>query len=930
MTSNAGQHKATVVLDGKSDGLNKAAREASTRVGVLEAEVDKLREELGRASQRLDEQTSALERHRQQMRADAEATRQARAEQKEWSAAIKRARAEIATAEKAQADAMKKAKAEVAAAEKAQADAFAHAQRRMQEAGTRTSTGVEQQASAWSRARGALADYTLIAGGAFSAIERGAEVVSALADRSVQVNNVMGNLPFAIDKARAATGGMVKDMELATAASTLMSTGVVDNAKDFADLARAAQALGGRAGIDTARSFESLTAALARGSTEMLDNLGIVLKKEQAEREYADTLGKTREALTDTEKAEAFRKVAMTKIIEAARGIRVDTDSAGAAVQRFEADLDRLQNKALGGAQANVSLRKGLQQVALTYRESGKEVRTYGADADQLRDLLNDLQVGTDELSISNAQLGRELDKIRKEELARIEGLIFQGEATDEHIEQLKFLRTVLGDAALVGQDAVDAAIKRQEEEALAARQARQALDEELRTLQLSIAFLEGKGDEERLLNAALADEVELRAKILELEGKSAEAATLRGDLELKAQRAAGQALRGRSGGGRRRDAEWGLDAVFGDTEAILGRLEAQERRAQASLERTGRGATARFRELHEQLQRDREAMEGLQELSDRINAAAAGGGVLDGMNDPFDLEAYAAVQERAREMEEAANTRDYQRRLRSAEEIDDPIARMEAETNARLLHLDAQRAATFDSLELARVADEREAALHELKLARLAAETTAREEAVARQAAIAERSADVMLGVASVAVRAAAMEGGAVRKAVAAHAKATAIEMLAIQAPAEGIRALIAAASYNYPKAALHVVNMGEALALGAAMAALGAAAGGGGRRPKVPSMGGMQFQGDYGGGGGGGSGGFGGSSEGSSRSQIPVSPSPEPRSKNAAGSGPGNGSTVVNVNVMGDVYGTTRKEFVRSLDRDIRDYGYGYRRVS
>ena len=274
----AGNHKATVVLDGQSEGLNKAAREGQRELGTLYAQVDKLREQLAHATQRLDEQSAALERHKERVRQDAEAARQARAEQREWSTAIRKAKGEIAAAEKAQADATKKARAEIRAAEKAQADATAEAVRRLQEAGTRTSAATGQQASAWASARSALAEYTLVAGGAFEVMSRGVEIASALAERSVTVNNVMGNLPFSIDKARASTHGMVKDMDLARAASTLMSTGVVSNAQDFAELAAAAQALGGRVGIDTARSFEALTAALARGGTALLDNLGIVLK----------------------------------------------------------------------------------------------------------------------------------------------------------------------------------------------------------------------------------------------------------------------------------------------------------------------------------------------------------------------------------------------------------------------------------------------------------------------------------------------------------------------------------------------------------------------------------------------------------------------------------------------------------------------------
>ena len=122
----------------------------------------------------------------------------------------------------------------------------------------------------------------------------------------------------------------------------------------------------------------------------MLDNLGIVLKTSEAHEIYAQKLGKTVKDLTVAEKAEAFRKVGMQKVIEAAQGITVTTDGAAAAVAKFNVELENLRTGALAGDSAQRTLEEGLAKVALQTRIQGEGVRKYGADLYDLRDALRD------------------------------------------------------------------------------------------------------------------------------------------------------------------------------------------------------------------------------------------------------------------------------------------------------------------------------------------------------------------------------------------------------------------------------------------------------------------------------------------------------------------------------------------------------------
>ena len=75
----------------------------------------------------------------------------------------------------------------------------------------------------------------------------------------------------------------------------------------MAKLFDTAQRLGQAIGVDTAHALESLTTGMGRQSKLMLDNLGIIVKTEDAYKNYAKANDRTVESLTDVEKKMAFK-----------------------------------------------------------------------------------------------------------------------------------------------------------------------------------------------------------------------------------------------------------------------------------------------------------------------------------------------------------------------------------------------------------------------------------------------------------------------------------------------------------------------------------------------------------------------------------------------------------------------------------------------
>src|SRR5690606_1745971 len=81
------------------------------------------------------------------------------------------------------------------------------------------------------------------------------------------------------------------------------------------EVARVATILGRAVGQDATKSVDDLTVALARQSPMILDNLGVKMNLTEATAQYAASLGKTVDALTEEERKLAFASAAM----EAAR-----------------------------------------------------------------------------------------------------------------------------------------------------------------------------------------------------------------------------------------------------------------------------------------------------------------------------------------------------------------------------------------------------------------------------------------------------------------------------------------------------------------------------------------------------------------------------------------------------------------------------------
>ena len=148
------------------------------------------------------------------------------------------------------------------------------------------------------------------------------------------------NATIAIDKLREATNGTMNDFNLFQQANNAMILGVSKNSDEMAEMFDIAQRLGRALGRDTASSVESLITGIGRQSRLMLDNIGIIVKADEAYRDYARILGTTADKLTDAQKKQAFFSATMDAARSKVKKLGEETLGTQDRFDRFSTALD--------------------------------------------------------------------------------------------------------------------------------------------------------------------------------------------------------------------------------------------------------------------------------------------------------------------------------------------------------------------------------------------------------------------------------------------------------------------------------------------------------------------------------------------------------------------------------------------------------------
>lgn len=164
---------------------------------------------------------------------------------------------------------------------------------------------------------------------------------SVLGDFAGSVNSSADAM---ISAAKRAAQGTISEYELILNANRAIQFEVAKTPEQFAKLIELSTALGRAQGISDTQALEFITTGLARESRLILDNLGLIIDLDKATSDYAATLGKTADQLTQSERKAALLEEAYRQGAVAIQANRDAADSAATQFERFDANVQNLKD----------------------------------------------------------------------------------------------------------------------------------------------------------------------------------------------------------------------------------------------------------------------------------------------------------------------------------------------------------------------------------------------------------------------------------------------------------------------------------------------------------------------------------------------------------------------------------------------------------
>lgn len=235
----------------------------------------------------------------------------------------------------------------------------------------------------WRRVLEDLENITTIAQGMGGAINSMGALWSKFKDLGQEVirtSNIFNALEGSILDAKIASAGQIANMDLMLAKNKAAQMDLALTSQEFATLAGFADQLGDATGTDAAEGLNTLVQALATGRTKALELAIGIIDNEQVWQKYANVIGKTKDKLTEVEKAEAIREEALGRM-----GKKLDAQ--GETALRLADNLERLfaaAKNAWDGLMASIGNSSALAKLADAL--TGPPIRTNSALSKMMRE----------------------------------------------------------------------------------------------------------------------------------------------------------------------------------------------------------------------------------------------------------------------------------------------------------------------------------------------------------------------------------------------------------------------------------------------------------------------------------------------------------------------------------------------------------------
>jgi hypothetical protein len=277
--------------------------------------------------------------------------------------------------------------------------------------------------------------------------------------------SVGSNADTMLTALRRASSGMISDVDLIRSANRAMMLGVADSADEMSALLEAATKRGRAMGLTTEQAFNDIVTGIGRMSPMILDNLGIVFDSEQVMAEYADTLGKTAEQLTQAEQKQALLNATIASTANMEMPVTSEFEQMTAQIENAKQALGEMFSPMVSAIISDIAsdikatteeiryIQDALNNFSIDKATRGMErsgiaIDKLRAEADRLRQELSKLENGTQEYYNKTLDLEDILEVIRLETLKYGDAAAIASQKTGDFINSLDRLRAMSYNAA--------------------------------------------------------------------------------------------------------------------------------------------------------------------------------------------------------------------------------------------------------------------------------------------------------------------------------------------------------------------------------------------------------------------------------------------------------------------------------------------------
>jgi hypothetical protein len=187
--------------------------------------------------------------------------------------------------------------------------------------------------------------------------------VEGLQNQFEKLNLEAGNNPTEqIEKLNRATQGLLTNTEIFEQFNTAATLGLP--VERFEEFSAAAIKVGRSVGVDAAQAIESFVTGTGRQSALMLDNLGIIVKAEEAYQKFAEANNTVASALSEAERKMAFQQAAIDALIQKSEQAADIQITAALAYEQVKTALANQFDAFALAVSGNENLSAALQQTA--------------------------------------------------------------------------------------------------------------------------------------------------------------------------------------------------------------------------------------------------------------------------------------------------------------------------------------------------------------------------------------------------------------------------------------------------------------------------------------------------------------------------------------------------------------------------------------